>query len=566
MTLGHTLSRLWPVLLGGAALAAGQGHAQTAPISSAAPQFGAAEEQQSMTVTGQRMPGAEAPRSTTCEALAARDPLFRAQINASGGDPLMGPRIYLPSRLPRNPDYSAPPSVPEGSALPTLPKSRFGMRSLILGEAWDDGSGELALGDVAAVESAGISVSQNSLESAIDACRRAYAGGSGGGGGGGGGGFIPADSMLSESGAPHASPDWRAGAARTRFGGARAFIANRDETLPMAFALFDQGRYGESFEWFRKAAAKLPDRDGGDEAALFVGKLYLQGLGGKSDPAQGVKWLKKAAGAPFDPVTETPIFDPKQPERNTAVGEAAVILGNLYRTGFREVPKDPAEARKWYARAFRVGHVPAAKTLGDLHYHGIDTPRDVKKAMSHYREAARLDYPAAQFALAEILYRGEEGVRRDVRAALGWYQAAAKHDHSGALHALGRAYELGEAVKADRQLAIGFYKTAALRGNAAAMAALGRYFHRGELVRKDDAVARGWFEAAAQRSDPQAMVQLAALMAKGEGGERDMAKAWTWLRQAASMGDRTAPAVMAALEAQMTAAEREAAARTSPQP
>lgn len=339
----------------------------------------------------------------------------------------------------------------------------------------------------------------------------------------------------------------------------RAMIVRNDETLPMGFALFDQGRYAEALDWFHKAFDKLQFNEGGDEAALFIGKINLQGLGDRSDPAEAVKWLKKAATGRFNPVLETPVFDPLQPERNTAPGEAAVILGNVYRTGFGGLARDPEESRKWFERAFEVGHVAAAKMLGDLYYEGAGATRDVKKAVAWYRKAAKLDLPAAEVALADILLEGDDGVRQDREEALGWYQAAARHDHAGALYALGRAYDLGEGVPADPQQAIGFYKSAALKGNAAAMVSLGTYFYRGELVAKDQEVARSWFEQAATRSDADGMFNLAAMMMRGEGGPKERISAWGWLKRAAALGHSEAPRAIAILERQMSPDEKLAA-------
>ncbi|UZK66357.1 SEL1-like repeat protein [Sphingomonas sp. M1-B02] len=515
-------------------LLAGEGAAQTRPSAS----------DQELTVRGQRMPGAEAPRSATCEAL-ARDTHFRALFATAAANGVLGPSILLPTRLPRNPDYSAPPRVAPGSPLPALSRQRFGQRIGVVDEASSSVGGSEILSEVTPGDSAGNALNQGNLDTAVAACRSAYT--RGGGMSSGITGYFPASSGLSEGYPPHASPEFRVAAAQGRYIAARAFIASRDQTLPMGFALFDQGRYAESLDWFRKAADKLQFREGGDEAALFVGKLYLQGLGAKSDPVEGVKWLKKAATAPFDPINETPVFDPKQPERNTAVGEAAVILANVYLRGFAGIAKDGDEARKWFDRASDVGHIPATKRLGDLYLEGIETPRDARKAVAFYRRAAKLNHPGAQYALAELLYRGE-GVKQDRKEALAWYQAAAASEHVDALYALGRAYDLGEGVKADPQLAIGFYKNAALRGSSAAKVAMGTYFYEGTLVAKDDAVARRWFEEGAAAADPDGAFNLAAMVLKGEGGAKDTARALELLRRASAMGHPAAPRAVAALE------------------
>jgi TPR repeat protein len=495
-----------------------------------------AGDDKGLTVTGQKMPAAEAPRSATCEAL-VRDPRFRAALAAGGGEPLMGPRPYLPTRLPRNPDYAAT-RVAAGAALPDVSKgSRFGQRSA--GLAGVDGADRDAVLGMAPSGEATIDVAaEGSIDEATQGCRSLYERG-------GGARFVTSqpDSVAFVGGAPASDASMRAMVARGR-GQGRAMMIARDRTLPTALALFDAGRYEESLGWFKKASAKLGLRDGGDEAKLFVGKLYLQGLGAQSDPAAGIKWLKKAATAPYNPTTDTPIFDPRQPERNTAVGEAAVILANVYGTGFGGVAKDLEEARRWYKRAFDVGHIPAAKALGDLEADA----GDVRKAAAWYKQAAKFDHAPAQVALADLLYSGGEGVGQDRKAALAWYEQAAEQNHPAALHALARAYDLGDGVKADAQLALGFYKSAALAGSAPAKAALGTYFYEGKIVAGDHATARRWFEAAAREGDADGLFNLAAMLARGEGGVRDLPRAIALMRQAAGLGHQNAPRALAALE------------------
>ena len=499
-----------------------------------------AQQQSGVTVTNTRMPQAEAPRSSTCELL-ARDPHFAARFDAANGNPLMAPPIYLPTRLPRNPDYSAPPLSPPGSPLPALSKSRFGVGEPVYGVQPGTGvadSAESIDGLVGADASPAI---QTVVERTVDLCRNLYQSGSGGPG-------MAWNGTLSQ---PGARGGLALAALNARYAQGRANIARNDTTLPMGFALFDQRRFVEALPYFRKAANKLQYREGGDEATLFVGKLYLQGLGTRSNPAEGVRWLKKVADLPFNPITDTPIFDPGQPDRTTAMGEAATILANVYRTGFGGMPRDMALACHYLERAEAVGHLPAAKKLGDIYLAGDGVARDPKKAAKYYRRAAEYDLTDAQLALAGLLTTGDAGVPRDPAAALDWYRAAARHGNGPALYALARAYDLGQGVAADQQRALGLYKAAALTGHPQAKVALGTYFHEGTLVAKDESVARKWFEAAAKDRDVDGMYNLAALMANGYGGPRDLPGALTWLKRAAAGGHAQAPAAIAKLQAMM---------------
>ena len=461
-----------------------------------------------MTANGLLDPPAEAPKSRSCEALILSEPgALDMLLRVANEDVTLMPRIYQPTRMPRNPDYAATAVAPDGK--PVVEAAPF----------WTPRNIN----------------PQNPTERdlATLACRGVHARG-----------------VVNMPGQPAATP--------RDVVISRSEIAGRDTTLPTALALFDEGRYQQSLEYFEKAFAKLPGGDGGDEAALYIGKLHLFAPIEGADRAKGLAMLERVATAPFNMVLEMPTFDPEEPERNTALGEAAMILAQLHLTGGAGVQKDPAKALKWLERTNDVGHVRAAKLAGDMYFSGIGTARDLKKAAALYREAARLDYAPAQFAYAQMLDRGDIG-KPDLKQALAWYDHAAKYEHPGALFALGAAYEAGDGVPADPGRALTYYQKAALKGHGPAARAMANHLYRGEGVTRDLAAARKLFEAAALQGDAEAMYSLGAMMMRGEGGEADRVKGWVWLKLADAGKVEAAPAAIRTLERQMTAEERRAA-------
>lgn len=460
-----------------------------------------------LTIVGQREPPVEMlPDINTCKA--ATDP-YVAALRATGTG---GPRIYAQTRPPRNPDYNAPPLTPPGSALPKV----MSLRDYRLYAQRMRRSGAKQYNQIA-----------RCLESIYE---------------------------MSTSG-PDASSDWTASslAAPPSDGGGRSSILLRDTSLPLAFALFDDGRYEEALTYFQEAERKL----GSAEAMLHIGKIQLFGLKNRSDPEEGVRWLKRTVGLRFNGWSDMPVFDPKEPERNTAMGEAAMILADIYSRGYGPIAKDPAQARQYLQRAYDVGHIAAAKILGDIYYNGVDTPRDLKKAFKAYSDAAKFAYGPAMIALAQMYETGEAEGGVNQKKALAWRAEAAKRDDPAALYALAVAYDHGEGVAADPDRALSYYKLAAMNGEPAAMTALGTYFYRGEGgLERDHAMARRWFEAGAVGGDPEGMFNLAAMMARGEGGEVDRVRAWGWLKIADRMGHSQAAAAAAALEARFTDADR----------
>jgi hypothetical protein len=118
---------------------------------------------------------------------------------------------------------------------------------------------------------------------------------------------------------------------------------------------------------------KVPDvrlrADAGDTyAELLLGALYADGKVVPKDDAQALRWYRKAAdgGNPL----------------------AMVFVGFMYTNG-TGVPKDQAEAVQWYQRSASAGDPSAAYMLGAAYVAGGSVPRDLLKAAALFRQAAQ---------------------------------------------------------------------------------------------------------------------------------------------------------------------------------
>ena len=67
--------------------------------------------------------------------------------------------------------------------------------------------------------------------------------------------------------------------------------------------------------------------------------------------------------------------------------EAQVALGSLYYFG-NGVPKDSAEAFRWFRKAADQGHSDAQNVLGLMYYEGNGVPQDYMKAYVWFNIAA----------------------------------------------------------------------------------------------------------------------------------------------------------------------------------
>lgn len=190
----------------------------------------------------------------------------------------------------------------------------------------------------------------------------------------------------------------------------------------------------------------------------------------------------------------------KRAEEGDAVSQA--FLGFKYFLG-SGVPKNPAEASKWFRLAAEQGNV------------------------------------GAQFQLGEMYARGE-GVAKDDFQAIKWYRLAADLGDAIAQRQLGVMYARGRGVDPDDVEAARWFRRAAEQGNADAQTRLGMMHDMGLGVARDDSEAVKWYRRAADQGDVDAQYQLAAKHFLGEGTPQDFVQAYAWASIAAANGDAKA--------------------------
>lgn len=181
----------------------------------------------------------------------------------------------------------------------------------------------------------------------------------------------------------------------------------------------------------------------GDPAAQeSVGSIYLRGAGVPKDPAEGLKWIRKAAESGYD--------------------TAEYELGSMYAQGL-SVPKDAKIAAEWYRKAADQGQRGAQYAIGWLYEHGEGVAKDDQLAFAWYRKAAEQGYPLAEYLVGQMYSEGR-GVTKDDKAAAEWFRKGAEQGNALAESNLGWSYENGRGVPKDLATAIVWYKKAAEQG------------------------------------------------------------------------------------------------------
>jgi hypothetical protein len=110
--------------------------------------------------------------------------------------------------------------------------------------------------------------------------------------------------------------------------------------------------------------------------------------------------------------------------------DAQCLLGTLYAKG-RGMPKNNAEALRWYRAAAEQGNAKGQYYLAVIFDMGDGVPRDYAEALKWYRKAAEQGLAVAQSNLGAMYGLGQ-GVPRDYVRACMWLNLAAEQGYSEA--------------------------------------------------------------------------------------------------------------------------------------
>ena len=178
----------------------------------------------------------------------------------------------------------------------------------------------------------------------------------------------------------------------------------------------------------------------GDPSASYrLGLVHQQGsAGAPRDPRLAARRFESAAAAghPWAQFRLAQLLDAsgadqaRSLELKTAaarggVAEAAALLGTQYRQGRGGVPRDAAEAARWFAVAAENGAPEAQYNLGLMHYRGEGAPRDLHEALRWMRRAAANGHLPAQRAVGQLYLTGLDTMGQDLQEARTWLAAAA---------------------------------------------------------------------------------------------------------------------------------------------
>jgi TPR repeat protein len=168
-------------------------------------------------------------------------------------------------------------------------------------------------------------------------------------------------------------------------------------------------------------------------AQMKLGITYYSGDGEPKDYAKAARLLR--AVAEMEDAQIRNMF-PESPEALSLPKSAQTILASIYFVGGEGVPKDDAEAARWYRMAAERGDADAQRNLAQLFKDGTGVAQDYSRAAYWCRRSAEQGHSVGQAMLGEMYYVGQ-GVSQDYREALRWFTTAAEQDQVQAQTKLG---------------------------------------------------------------------------------------------------------------------------------
>ena len=207
--------------------------------------------------------------------------------------------------------------------------------------------------------------------------------------------------------------------------------------------------------WYEKAA-----KQGHAGAELNLGVLYEKGEGVPKDPARARSLIEAAAKQGLPPA-QRKLAELQQ-------GKKAVPGTDLWEEGKkRYLAGDHAAAAQLILKAAQAGNPEAQNQIGYMYEAGDGVPKNYAEAARWYQAGATQGNARCQFALG-ALYEAGLGVKENWDEAARWYQKSATQDDELGMSSLGRAYQYGIGVPLDLNMAITWYDKAAAKGNGKA--------------------------------------------------------------------------------------------------
>jgi TPR repeat protein len=216
-------------------------------------------------------------------------------------------------------------------------------------------------------------------------------------------------------------------------------------------------------------------------------------------------------------------------------GNASIMhrLGLMYARG-SGVPRDEAEAARWYRQAANAGNASAMTELALMLFEGRGVERNTTEGLNLLKNAADTGNLPALFQYGQVLQAGKYATR-DLAGAAQMFQRASDGGYSPAMVSLAIMHANGTGMPRNYQAAARLYEKALAQNNSAAMVNLGILYQYGNGVEKNETRAYELYKRATDLNHPTGMHNLAVLLDKGQGTARNSEQAAELVMRALKM-------------------------------
>ena len=192
-------------------------------------------------------------------------------------------------------------------------------------------------------------------------------------------------------------------------------------------------------------------------------------------------------------------------EAESGGASAQRLLGLMYDKG-NGVSENPAEAVKWYRRA-AASDVEGQFLLSHMLEIGRGIARNEAEAVVFLRDAASGGWLRAQQLLAYRLENGA-GIRKNETEAALWYRRAAERGDATSQAKLGEFLAKGKGIAKNESEALEWYRKAGDQGSGESAWQAAQMYFKGKGTAKDDAAGLEWTKKAAALNQPDAIKEM----------------------------------------------------------
>eukprot|EP01119_Soliformovum_irregulare_P018399 TRINITY_DN5627_c0_g1_i4.p1 TRINITY_DN5627_c0_g1~~TRINITY_DN5627_c0_g1_i4.p1 ORF type:complete len:520 (+),score=160.10 TRINITY_DN5627_c0_g1_i4:72-1631(+) len=205
---------------------------------------------------------------------------------------------------------------------------------------------------------------------------------------------------------------------------------------------------------------------------------------------------------------------------------AMFFLGCMYIRG-HFVPKDAAEAKRYFQMAAERGHALALVNLGSC----WEFEREHQRALECYQKAADMGEPAGICCVGSCYYNGT-CVERSLPLAMKYFKEAADMGDPTALFNMGVLHYTGEGLEKNHKEAVRYWQMASDKGEMLSTGNLGSCYYKGYGVAQDFEAARKLWEAAVLKGNNRSYNNIGMCFYEGKGAPQNFEKAVEYFTKA----------------------------------